>query len=147
MMSFCCRWSRLDEILPHESLHFGWQEAVNRFSVDKDISKKKKKNVFVLKNRWKWHQTQHNTKLLPTDAPPTWNIWLPHEKKKKEKQVKPMDTSNTKTTRGDERLQAVIINHHHEEVQLQDRSGSFTQEGDFIVQNNKKKLSSVFQCD
>lgn len=55
-----------------------------------------------------------------------------------------MDTPNTKTTRGNERLQAVINNHHHEDVQLQDRSRSSTQEGGFIVQKQQAKSLAAF---
>lgn len=59
--------------------------------------------------------------------------------KRKEKQVKLMDISSIKTMRGNERLQAMINNNHHEEVQLRDRSRSSTQEGGFIDHNQQAK--------
>lgn len=66
----------------HKSLQLGWQKAVNCSSV---WQRYKKSFFLFLKSRRKWHQTQHATKLLHTDSPPTWNIWLPQSKEKKNK--------------------------------------------------------------
>lgn len=93
-----------------------------------------------------WHQTQHAIKLLPAVAllPPGIFDSLAKKKRKGNKRKENVKLTDAfahrpKTTRANERLQTMINSHHHEAVQLQDRSGGSRQEGIFIVQKQQAK--------